>query len=75
MHQTKLHIEWREQDLVCQPGFIIIPPAQLEALDDALFLLVKKFLPISFYSSLEQKPSAVKHRRISVFGLIATVFR
>ena len=74
MHQTKLHIEWREQDLVCQPGFIIIPPAQLEALDDALFLLVKKFLPISFYSSLEQKHSAVKHRRISVFGLIATVF-
>ena len=74
MHQTKLHIEWREQDLVCQPGFIIIPPAQLEALDDALFLLVKKFLPISFYSSLEQKHSAVKHRRISVLGLIATVF-
>ena len=75
MHQTKLHIEWREQDLVCQPGAIIIPPAQLEALDDALFLLVKKFLPISFYSSLEQKHSAVKHRRISVFGLIATAFR
>ena len=59
---------------MCQPGFIIIPPAQLEALDDALFLLVKKFLPISFYSSLEQKHSAVKHRRISVLGLIATVF-
>ena len=75
MHQTKLHIEWREQDLVYQPGFIIIPPAQLEALDDSLCLLVKKFLPVLFYNSLEQKHSAVKHRRISVFGLIATVFR
>jgi hypothetical protein len=75
LHQTKLHIEWREQDLVCQPGFIIIPPAQLEALDDSLYLLVKKFLPVLFYNSLEQKHSAVKHRRISVFGLIATVFR
>ncbi len=55
MHQTKLHIEWREQDLACKPNFITIPPAQLEALDDTLFLLVKKFLHASFFSTPEQK--------------------
>jgi hypothetical protein len=74
VHQTKLHIAWREQDRVCKPNFVIISPAQLEAIDDALFLLVKKFLPTTFFTSLEQKFSDVQHRRISVFYLITLVF-
>ena len=74
MHQTKLHVEWRDQDLVCKPGFITIQPAQLEVLDDIMFQLVQKFLPSQFFNVLEQKFRELKFRRISSLGLLTLVF-
>jgi hypothetical protein len=72
--QTELHEVLAEREARETPSVMTIDPRILRQLDEALFRLLRQFMPPSFYTSLEDKFYELKQGRVTSFSLLTMIF-
>jgi hypothetical protein len=70
---TDLHEVLAERALRGTSSVLVIDPRILEQLDEALFKLLRKFVPTSFYQGLEDKFWSLKQCRVSSVSLLMLI--
>ena len=70
---TELHEVLTERASQGTSSVLVIDPRILEQLDEALFKLLRKFVPTSFYQGLEDKFWSLKQCRVSSVSLLMLI--